>query len=59
MEKPDNPNKKLELVIKDSNLNPRQNILDNGILFDHLEKNKNIKKYTVLINLHMIPYFVD
>ena len=44
MEKPDNPNKKLELVIKDSNLNPRQNILDNGILFDHLEKNKNIKK---------------
>ena len=44
MENPDNPNKKLELVIKDSNLNPRQNILDNGILFDHLEKNKNIKK---------------
>lgn len=58
MEKPDNPNKKLELVIKDSNLNPRQNILDNGILFD-LEKNKNTKNILILINLHMIPYFVD
>tara|TARA_R110002049_G_scaffold185921_1_gene354188 strand:+ start:72 stop:716 length:645 start_codon:yes stop_codon:yes gene_type:complete len=36
--------RKVENSSKDSDLIPRENILDNGKLFDHLEKNKNIDR---------------
>ena len=35
---------KVENSSKDSDLIPRENILDNGKLFDHLEQNKNIDR---------------
>ena len=36
--------RKVENSSKDSDLIPKENILDNGKLFDHLEKNKNIDR---------------
>jgi hypothetical protein len=43
--------RKVENSSKDSDLIQRENILDNGILFDHLEKNKNITRICCVYKL--------
>ena len=43
--------RKVENSSKDSDLIPKENILDNGKLFDHLKKNKNINRICCVYKL--------